>query len=79
MNIFDLVKELNGEFVSNAAQARVNGVATTLAKLDGDVWVFTPEGQKLLDGARTVEGEFTVEEATVPVKNKGGRPRKVIE
>lgn len=75
MNINELAKAVNGEFVSNKAQAVVDGKHVTLGFLSGTEWVFTPEGRDLETLLSNMAALVEEVEAEAPVKNKGGRPR----
>ena len=47
MNVIDLLARLNGEILSNKARAVINGKVVVLARLTGEDWVYTSEGQEL--------------------------------
>lgn len=47
MNVIDLLARLNGEILSNKARAMVDGKIVILARLNGEEWEYTPEGQDL--------------------------------
>ena len=47
MNIHDLLARLGGEILSNKARAVVDGKIVILARMNGNDWVYTPEGQEL--------------------------------
>lgn len=47
MNVIDLLARLNGEILSNKARAVINGKIVVLARLTGEDWVYTSEGQAL--------------------------------
>jgi hypothetical protein len=47
MNVIDLLARLNGEILSNKARANVDGKIVILARLNGEEWVYTEEGQEL--------------------------------
>lgn len=47
MNVLDLLSRLGGEILSNKARAMVDGKIVILARLNGDEWEYTPEGQEL--------------------------------
>lgn len=47
MNVIDLLARLNGEVLSNKARAVVDGKIVILARLTGEEWVYTQEGQDL--------------------------------
>jgi hypothetical protein len=66
MNVEDIVSRANGEFVSNKAQAVLNGEHVELAYLDGQVWILTERGQQLA-------AEYA-EEAAAPKTRKKAAP-----
>jgi hypothetical protein len=47
MNIHDLLTRLGGEILSNKARAVVDGKIVILARMNGNDWVYTDEGQAL--------------------------------
>jgi hypothetical protein len=47
MNVIDLLARLNGEVLSNKARAVIDGKVVILARLTGEDWEYTPEGQDL--------------------------------
>ena len=47
MNLTDLLARLNGEILSNKARAVVDGKIVILARLNGEDWTYTDEGQEL--------------------------------
>jgi hypothetical protein len=47
MNVIDLLARLGGEILSNKARAVINGKIVVLARMDGNDWVYTDEGQAL--------------------------------
>jgi len=47
MNIHDLLTRLGGEILSNKARAVVDGKIVILARMNGNDWVYTDEGQTL--------------------------------
>lgn len=71
MNVLDLMARLNGEFLSNKIRAVVNGKIVILARMNGDEWVYTDEGQEL---ANTHSNEAATE-----AKSKSSRTHKVKE
>jgi hypothetical protein len=64
MNIHDLLARLGGEILSNKARAVVNGKIVILARMNGDDWVYTDEGQELANA----HSNAVVEEAVVKPK-----------
>jgi hypothetical protein len=69
MNVEDIVSRANGEFVSNKAQAVLNGEHVELAYLDGQVWILTERGQQL-----AAEYAESPEEAAAPKTRKKAAP-----
>lgn len=47
MNVLDLLARLGGEILSNKARAVVDGKIVILARMNGNDWVYTDEGQAL--------------------------------
>lgn len=47
MNVLDLMARLGGEILSNKVRATVDGKIVILARLTGEDWVYTDEGQEL--------------------------------
>jgi hypothetical protein len=47
MNIHDLLARLGGEILSNKARAVIDGKIVILARMNGNDWVYTDEGQAL--------------------------------
>jgi len=47
MNVLDLLVRLGGEILSNKARAVVDGKIVILARMNGNDWEYTPEGQEL--------------------------------
>jgi hypothetical protein len=47
MNVLDLIARLGGEILSNKARATVDGKIVILARLTGEDWIYTGEGQEL--------------------------------
>lgn len=71
MNVTDLLSRLNGEILANKARAVVDGKIVILARMNGDEWVYTDEGQEL---ANTHSNEAATE-----AESKSSRTRKVKE
>jgi len=71
MNVVDLLSRLNGEILANKARAVVDGKIVILARMNGDEWVYTDEGQEL---ANTHSNEAATE-----AESKSSRTRKVKE
>jgi hypothetical protein len=73
MNIIDLLARLGGEILSNKARAVVDGKIIILARLNGNDWVYTDEGQALANAQSNAVAEETVvkpkraKKATEPV------------
>jgi hypothetical protein len=64
MNIHDLLARLGGEILSNKARAVVDGKIVILARMDGNDWVYTDEGQALANS----HSNAAVEEAAAKPK-----------
>jgi hypothetical protein len=67
MNIHDLLARLGGEILSNKARAVVDGKIVILARMDGNDWVYTDEGQALANSHSNAAVEET---ATKPKRIK---------
>ena len=67
MNVIDLLTRLNGEILSNKARAVVDGKIVILARLNGEDWTYTDEGQEL---ANQHSNEAAEEAATKPKRAK---------
>jgi hypothetical protein len=73
MNVHDLLERLGGEILSNKARATVNGKIVILARMNGDDWVYTDEGQELANAHSNAAAEEAVakpkraKKATEPV------------
>lgn len=65
MNVLDLLTRLNGEVLSNKARAVVDGKIVILARLTGEDWTYTDEGQEL---ANKHSNEVVTEAASKPAK-----------
>jgi hypothetical protein len=59
MNIHDLLARLGGEILSNKARAVVDGKIVILARMNGNDWVYTDEGQALADAHSNAAAEET--------------------
>ena len=59
MNIHDLLARLGGEILSNKARAVVNGKIVILARMNGNDWVYTDEGQALANAHSNAAAEET--------------------
>jgi hypothetical protein len=67
MNVTDLLARLNGEILSNKARAVVDGKIVILARLNGEDWTYTDEGQEL---ANQHSNEAAEEAAAKPKRAK---------
>ena len=68
MNVIDLLARLGGEILANKARATIDGKIVVLARLTGEDWVYTDEGQEL---ANEHSNEVVAEaKATKPRKAK---------
>jgi len=59
MNVHDLLDRLGGEILSNKARAMVGGKIVILARLTGNDWVYTDEGQELANAHSNAAAEET--------------------
>jgi hypothetical protein len=59
MNIHDLLARLGGEILSNKARAVVDGKIVILARMNGNDWVYTDEGQALANAHSNAAAEET--------------------
>lgn len=75
MNIHDLLARLGGEILSNKARAVVDGKIVILARLTGDDWVYTDEGQELANA----HSNAAVEEAAAKPKRAKKASEAVVE
>ena len=57
MNVIDLMARLNGEFLSNKVRTVVDGKTVILARMNGDEWVYTDEGQELANAHSNAAAE----------------------
>jgi hypothetical protein len=57
MNIHDLLARLGGEILSNKARAVVDGKIVILARMNGNDWVYTDEGQELANAHSNAAAE----------------------
>jgi hypothetical protein len=75
MNIHDLLARLGGEILSNKARAVVDGKVVILARMSGNDWVYTDEGQALANA----HSNAAAEEAEVKPKRAKKAAEPVIE
>jgi len=75
MNVFDLLARLGGEILSNKARAVVDGKIVVLARMNGNDWVYTDEGQALANA----HSNAAVEEAAAKPKRAKKAPEPVVE
>jgi hypothetical protein len=75
MNIHDLLARLGGEILSNKARAVVDGKIVILARMNGNDWVYTDEGQALANA----HSNTAVEEAAAKPKRAKKAPEPVVE
>ena len=59
MNIHDLLARLGGEILSNKARAVIDGKIVILARMNGNDWVYTDEGQALANAHSNAAAEET--------------------
>jgi hypothetical protein len=67
MNVLDLLTRLGGEILSNKARAVVDGKIVILARMNGNDWVYTDEGQALANEHSNAAAE---EAETKPKRTK---------
>jgi hypothetical protein len=75
MNIHDLLARLGGEILSNKARAVVDGKIVILARMNGNDWVYTDEGQALANA----HSNAAVEETAAKPKRAKKAPEPVVE
>jgi hypothetical protein len=75
MNVIDLLARLGGEILSNKARAVVDGKVVILARMSGDDWVYTDEGQALANA----HSNAAAEEAEAKPKRAKKAPEPVVE
>jgi hypothetical protein len=75
MNVLDLLARLGGEILSNKARAVVDGKIVILARMNGNDWEYTPEGQALADA----HSNAAVEEAATKPKRSKKPAEPVVE
>jgi hypothetical protein len=75
MNVLDLLARLGGEILSNKARAVVDGKIVILARMNGNDWVYTDEGQALANE----HSNAAVEEAAAKPKRAKKAPEPVVE
>lgn len=69
MNIIDLLARLDGEILSNKARAVIDGKVVILARMNGNDWVYTAEGQELANKhSNEVVAEAKPKRAKKPVE-----------
>jgi len=71
MNVLDLLARLGGEILSNKARAVVDGKVVILARMSGNDWVYTDEGQALANAHSNAAAE--------EVAAKPKRAKKAVE
>ena len=80
MNIHDLLARLGGEILSNKARAVVDGKIIILARMSGNDWVYTDEGQELANAhSNAIVEEVAAEEAVSKPKRAKKAPEPVVE
>jgi hypothetical protein len=80
MNIHDLLARLGGEILSNKARAVVDGKIVILARMNGNDWVYTDEGQELANAhSNAIVEEVAAEEAVSKPKRAKKAPEPVTE
>jgi hypothetical protein len=75
MNVLDLLTRLGGEILSNKARAVVDGKIVVLARMNGNDWVYTDEGQALANE----HSNAAVEEAAAKPKRVKKTPEPVAD
>jgi hypothetical protein len=75
MNVLELLARLGGEILSNKARAMVDGKIVILARMNGNDWVYTDEGQTLANE----HSNAAVEEAEIKPKRAKKAPEPVVE
>jgi hypothetical protein len=75
MNVLDLLARLGGEILSNKARAVVDGKIVVLARMNGNDWVYTDEGQELANA----HSNAAAEEAAAKPKRVKKAPEPVVE
>jgi hypothetical protein len=75
MNILELLERLGGEILSNKARAVVDGKIVILARMNGNDWVYTDEGQALANA----HSNIAVEEVVAKPKRAKKAPESVVE
>ena len=75
MNVLDLLARLGGEILSNKARAVVDGKIVILARMNGNDWEYTPEGQELANA----HSNAVVEETAAKPKRAKKAPEPVAE
>lgn len=75
MNVLDLLDRLGGEILSNKARAVIDGKIVILARMNGNDWVYTDEGQTLANE----HSNAVVEEAATKPKRAKKAAEPVVE
>ena len=75
MNVIYLLARLGGEILSNKARAVVDGKVVILARMSGDDWVYTDEGQALANA----HSNAAAEETEAKPKRAKKAPEPVVE
>lgn len=80
MNVLDLLARLGGEILSNKARAVVDGKIVILARMNGNDWVYTDEGQALAnEHSNAAVEEAAVGETAAKPKRAKKAPEPVVE
>ena len=80
MNVLDLLARLSGEILSNKARAVVDGKIVILARMSGNDWVYTDEGQELANAhSNAIVEEVAAEEAETKPKRAKKAAEAVVE
>jgi hypothetical protein len=80
MNIHDLLARLGGEILSNKARAVVDGKIVILARMNGNDWVYTDEGQALANAhSNAAVEEVAAQEVAAKPKRAKKAPEPVAE
>jgi hypothetical protein len=72
MNALELMDRLNGQVLGHKIRATVDGSIVVLARMEGDGWTLTEQGQEL---ANKHSNEVVAEAAAKPVKTR--KPKDV--
>lgn len=71
MNVYDLVKALDGEIVSNKAKVRVDGLFVVVGRVIGDEMAMTEEGELLVAEMAKKPGKKQKKSPAEPDKTAG--------